>query len=157
MTMNTAHEVSRDGRGLRILLSGAATGGRLAVVDCEIAEATAGPPLHTHPASGETFNVISGQLLVHLEGDLHVLGPDDVLHVPRGAAHTFATPPGEGARFVSIHSPAGFEEFHAAAAESERDRGAPLALDSLIALARHYDWTLAGPPLQPSGELALQP
>jgi hypothetical protein len=36
MTIST-HGVSRDGRGLRILLPGSATGGVLAIVDCEIA------------------------------------------------------------------------------------------------------------------------
>ena len=137
-------------------MSGASTGGRLAIVDCELAAGAVGPPLHRHPGSGETFQVVSGELLVHLEGELHVLGPDEVLHVPRGAAHTFATAPGGGARFLSTHSPSGFEEFHAAAAQSERDRGEPLALDSLIALARTYDWELAGPPLLPSGQLAPQ-
>jgi quercetin dioxygenase-like cupin family protein len=154
MGSNATREVSRDQRGLRILVSGASTGGRLAVVDCELAAGAVGPPLHRHPASGETFQVVSGKLLVYLDGDLHELGPDEVLHVPRGAAHSFATVPGEGARFVSIHSPAGFEEFHAAAAERERDQGEPLELASLIALARHHDWELAGPPLLPSGRLA---
>lgn len=157
MTIDSTHDVSRDGRGLRVLLPGSATGGALAIVDCEIAEATSGPPLHTHPGSTETFVVVSGRLLVHVEGQLRVLGPGDEVPVPRGAAHTFATPPGEGARFLAIHSPAGFEEFHVAAAESERDRGEPLGVDHLIALARRYDWALAGPPLLPSGELAPRP
>jgi mannose-6-phosphate isomerase-like protein (cupin superfamily) len=157
MTINTAREVSRDGRGLRILLPGAATDGRLAIVECEVSEATSGPPLHTHPDSEETFVVVSGRLLVHLGGELHVLGPDDVLHVPRGAAHTFATPPGEAARFLAIHSPAGFEVFHAAAAALERERGEPLGTDGLTALARHHDWAPAGPPLLPSGRLVPWP
>jgi quercetin dioxygenase-like cupin family protein len=157
MTVDSTREISRDGRGLRILLPGPATDGALAVVDCEIAEAVSGPPLHTHPDSGETFVVVTGRLLVHVEGHLRVLDPGNELHVPRGAAHTFATPPGKGARFLAIHSPAGFEEFHAAAAESERQRGEPLAVDDLLALARGYDWALAGPPLLPSGELASRP
>jgi quercetin dioxygenase-like cupin family protein len=152
--INVTREVSRDGRGLQILVSGASTGGRLAIVDCELSGGVVGPPLHRHPGSGETFQVVTGQLLVHLGGELHVLGPDEVLHVPRGVAHTFATAPGQGARFVATHSPAGFEEFHAAAAEQERDQGEPLTLESLVALARHYDWELAGPPLLPSGRLA---
>ena len=157
MGIQATQEVLRDARGLRILLSGASTGGRLAIVDCELAAGAVGPPLHRHPGSGETFQVVTGQLLVHLDGDLHVLGPDEVLHVPRGVAHTFATAPQQGAKFVAIHSPAGFEEFHAAAAQGERERGGPLALDSLITLAGHYDWELAGPPLLPSGQLAPQP
>lgn len=157
MTVHTAHEVSREGRGLRILLPGAETGGALAIVECEIPEATSGPPLHVHPGSEETFVVISGRLLVHRAGEVHVLGADEALHVPRGAAHTFATPPDQGARFLAIHSPAGFEVFHAAAAALERERGRPLTADGLVALARHHDWAPAGPPLQPSGRLVARP
>jgi quercetin dioxygenase-like cupin family protein len=157
MTIDSAHEVSRDGRGLRILLPGRATDGSLAIVDCEISEGASGPPLHRHPGSGETFIVVTGRLLVHVEGRLRGLGPGDELHVPRGTAHTFATPPDEGARFLAIHSPAGFEQFHVAAAQRERERGEPLVADELVALARAYDWDLAGPPLLPGGELAPRP
>ena len=152
----TIHDVSRDGRGLRILLPGAAAEGALAVVDCEIAASTSGPPLHTHPESDETFIVLSGQLLVRAGDDLHALGADDVLRVPRGTPHTFASPVAAGARFLTVHSPAGFEEFHAAAAAGERDRGEPLGVDGLVALARQYDWAPAGPPLLPNGELAAR-
>ena len=51
---------SRAGRGLDILLSSEDTAGTAAVIDCRVPAATAGPPLHRHPASDETFVVISG-------------------------------------------------------------------------------------------------
>jgi hypothetical protein len=61
---------SRAGRGLDILLSSEDTAGTAAVVDCHVPAATAGPPLHLHPASDETFVVISGTLLVHVDGQV---------------------------------------------------------------------------------------
>jgi mannose-6-phosphate isomerase-like protein (cupin superfamily) len=65
------HDVaSRAGRGLDILLSSEDTAGTAAVIDCHVPAATAGPPLHRHPASDETFVVISGTLLMHVDGQV---------------------------------------------------------------------------------------
>lgn len=52
------HHAARAGRGLDILLSSQDTAGTAAVVDCRVPAATAGPPLHRHPASDETFVAI---------------------------------------------------------------------------------------------------
>ncbi len=145
--------VSRDQRGLTILLSSQASGGALAVLDCDIPAATSGPPLHTHPGSDETFLVRSGTLLVHLDGEVTELGAGDLVHIPRGTRHTFATPPGSAARFFTLHTPGGFEQFHAAAADAERRRGAPLPRAELMNLAAGFDWQPAGPPLLPTGVL----
>lgn len=149
--------VSRDRRGLTIVLPSEATGGLLAVVEVDIPAATAGPPLHIHPASDETFIVQSGTLLVHLDGDVAELGAGDLVHIPRGTRHTFATPPGSAARFLTLHTPGGFEQFHAAAADAERLRGAPLPPADLMDLAGGFDWQLAGPPLLPAGVLLASP
>lgn len=145
--------VSRDGRGLEVILPSAATGGTAAVVDCRVPAATAGPPLHIHPASDETFIVLSGTLLVHVDGMLTELAEGGLVHVSRGTPHTFATPPGSGAHFLTLHTPGGFEEFHVAAARAERELGSPLPIGDLIGLAQGFDWQLAGAPLLPSGAL----
>jgi hypothetical protein len=75
---------SRAGRGLDILLSSEDTGGTAAVIDCHVPAATAGPPLHRHPASDETFVVISGTLLVHVDGQVTELTAGGLVHVSRG-------------------------------------------------------------------------
>jgi mannose-6-phosphate isomerase-like protein (cupin superfamily) len=116
-------------------LSSQSTEGVLAVVECDIPAATAGPPLHTHPGSDETFIVASGTLLVYLDGDVAELGAGELVHIGRGTRHTFPTPPGSGARFLTLHTPGGFEQFHAAAADAERLRGAPLPPPDLMTIA----------------------
>jgi mannose-6-phosphate isomerase-like protein (cupin superfamily) len=148
---------SRAGRGLDILLSSEDTAGTAAVIDCRVPAATAGPPLHRHPASDETFVVVSGTLLVHVDGQVTELTAGGLVHVSRGTPHTFATPLGEGAHFLTLHTPGGFEGFHVAAAAAERAAGGPVPPPELITLAAGFDWQLAGPPLLPTGELLRLP
>lgn len=100
---------SRTGRGLDILLSSEDTAGTAAVIDCHVPAATAGPPLHRHPASDETFVVISGTLLVSVDGQVTELTEGGLVHVSRGTPHTFATAPGDGAHFLTLPTPGGFE------------------------------------------------
>jgi quercetin dioxygenase-like cupin family protein len=148
---------ARNGRGLEVILSSADSGGTLAVVACSVPAGTAGPPLHRHPGSDETFIVTDGTLLVWAEGRVSEVGAGGLVHVSRGTPHTFAAQPGAGARFLTLHTPGGFEGFHVAAAAAERAAGGPVPTADLIRLAAGFDWELAGPPLLPSGELAPVP
>jgi quercetin dioxygenase-like cupin family protein len=145
--------VGREGRGLEIVLPRAATGGAAAVMACTIPAATAGPPVHVHPESDETFFMLSGALLVYLDGRVTRITEGTLVHVSRGTPHTFATPVDGAARFLAWLTPGGFEEFHVAAARAEQEQGGPLSRDDLIALAQGFDWQFAGPPLLPTGAL----
>jgi quercetin dioxygenase-like cupin family protein len=150
-------DVARDRRGLRIVLPSAATADVLAVVDCDIPAGTAGPPVHIHPASDETFVVLSGTLLVYLDGKVTELGAGDLVHIARGTRHSFATPPTSSATFLTLHTPGGFEQFHAAAADAERSHGAALSRTELMEIAADFDWQPAGPPLLSTGMLLTAP
>jgi quercetin dioxygenase-like cupin family protein len=142
------------GRGMRMLLDSAATGGALAVLVCEAPQASPGPPLHVHPASDETFLVLEGALLLHADGQTHTVAAGGSLFVPRGTPHTFATGTDLPARFVAIHTPGGFEQMHRDVHAAEAEAGRALALEEIIAIAQRYDWQIAGPPLLPTGQLA---
>lgn len=144
----------RTGRGIDILLGSSSTAGSLSLLECHVPAGTAGPPLHLHPRSDETFLVTSGLLLVRAGDQLFRLSPGELAHISRGTAHSFATAPSDDAHFYVVHTPGGFEEFHAAAAEAEQRNGAPVPTADLVALAARFDWQLAGPPLLPSGLLA---
>jgi mannose-6-phosphate isomerase-like protein (cupin superfamily) len=148
--------VARQGRALEILLHADQADGTTSVVDCAAPAGTPGPPLHLHPASDETFVVLSGSLLVYVGGETALVRDGGLVHISRGTQHTFATPPGVSARFLTIHTPGGFERFHTAAAQAVAERGAPLSGHELGVLASEFDWQLAGPPrvLLPNGDLA---
>jgi mannose-6-phosphate isomerase-like protein (cupin superfamily) len=142
------------GRGMRLLLDSAATGRSLSVLMCEAPEASAGPPLHVHPDSDETFVVLDGTLLVYADGRTHTLPAGGTVFVPRGAPHTFATPAGDAARFLTIHTPGGFEQMHRDVHAAELEAGRALTPTEIIPIAQRHDWQLAGPPLLATGQLA---
>lgn len=150
----TAENLDRTGgRGLQLLLDSTATDGTLAVLMCEAPEASPGPPLHVHPGSDETFIVLEGTLLVHADGTTHTLSAGASLFVPRGTRHTFATPAGDSARFITLHTPGGFEQMHREVHAAEAAAGHAFSPQEIIGIAQHHDWQLAGPPLLPSGQL----
>src|SRR5262249_58663545 len=109
---------------------------------------------HGHRATDEPFRVTEGRLVICLDGTVTEWGRGGVVSVNGGVANSFATPPGQAARFTCVHTPGGFEGFHAAAAAAEEQKGEPLGVPELIGLASKFDWQLAGPPLLPTGQLA---
>ncbi|KRV49557.1 hypothetical protein AQ490_19725 [Wenjunlia vitaminophila] len=131
-------------RGFEIVLSSAVTGGAAALVEAHVNAAMAGPPLHTHSASEETYFVIDGTLIMHIDGEVTELGAGGLAHITRGTEHTWATPPGSGAHFLTLHLPGGYEEYHPTALRAEEERGGPLTQDDLFELASRFDWKLAG-------------
>lgn len=152
---DTAENLDRaGGRGMRLLLDSAASGGTLAVLVCEAPEASPGPPLHVHPGSDETFVVLEGSLLLHADGQTHTVPAGGSIFVPRGTPHTFATATGGAARFLTIHTPGGFEQMHRDVHAAESEAGRPFTPQEITAIAQRYDWQIAGPPLLPTGQLA---
>jgi hypothetical protein len=77
--------------------------------------------------------------------------------VPRGTAHTFASGPGEPVRFLTVLTPGGFEQMHRDVCRAERAAGRAFGPAEIMPIAARHDWSFAGPPLLPSGELAPLP
>jgi quercetin dioxygenase-like cupin family protein len=46
-------------------------------------------PLHLHPDHDETGYVLEGEILFHIDGVEHKVGPGTVVWIPRGAPHAF--------------------------------------------------------------------
>jgi mannose-6-phosphate isomerase-like protein (cupin superfamily) len=157
-TADAAENLDRaGGRVMRLLVDADATGQRLSVVSCEAPAGEAGPPLHIHPGTDELFLVQGGTLLLHADGATHRLGAGAAAFVPRGTAHTFASGPGEPVRFLTVHTPGGFEQMHRDICRAEREAGRAFGPAEIMPIAARHDWSFAGPPLLPSGELAPVP
>jgi mannose-6-phosphate isomerase-like protein (cupin superfamily) len=155
-TAGKAENLDRaGGRVMRLLVDADAAGQRLSALACEVPAGEPGPPLHVHPGTDELFLVQDGTLLLHADGSTYRLAAGDAAFVPRGTAHTFASSPDGPVRFLTVHTPGGFEQMHRDVCRAEREAGRPLGPAEIMPIAARHDWTFAGPPLLPSGELAL--
>ena len=79
-------------------------------------------PLHTHPDSDESMYVLQGELLVHIDGVEHRVGPGGLIVAPRGVPHAFRVASGP-ATALCLHTPGCCEAFY-------RDASDPITGDA---------------------------
>jgi quercetin dioxygenase-like cupin family protein len=73
-------------------------------------------PLHAHANENETLYVLEGEILVHIDGQNHRLGPRGIAVAPRGVPHAFlVTSP--TARVLCLQTPGSAEAFYRGASE----------------------------------------
>jgi quercetin dioxygenase-like cupin family protein len=68
-------------------------------------------PLHTHPDSDETFYLLEGEILVHLDGAEHTVGVGGVMFAARGVPHAFKVL-SPSARMLTLATPGCCEQFY---------------------------------------------
>jgi quercetin dioxygenase-like cupin family protein len=105
-------------------------------------------PLHKDP-NCETFYVLEGELLFHVEGKERKACPGDTVVVPTGTAHAFlVTSP--TARFLVTNVPGGHERFFRAAGAPapapELPPPGPPDIPRLKATAPRFGIEIVGPP-----------
>jgi quercetin dioxygenase-like cupin family protein len=93
-----------DGGLLTFKATGVQTAGAVLLLEVLQPEGKT-PPLHVHPEADETFYVLEGDLLVHVDGTEHRVHQGGVLVVPRGAPHTFVVT-SQTARMLLAFTPA---------------------------------------------------
>ena len=82
-------------------------------------------PLHRHPTEDESFYVLEGELLLHVDGRELTAGPGAFVAIPRGTPHAF-TVTSETARVLTLLTPG-----PAAAERFFRDAGDPATAPEL--------------------------
>jgi quercetin dioxygenase-like cupin family protein len=89
-------------------------------------------PLHTHPGAEETFYLLAGSILLHVDGREHELRPGGVAVIPRDVPHAFMAQQ-DGARMLCLHTPGGGEEFYRTASQpaTPGETAPPVDLDSI--------------------------
>ena len=97
-------------------VTGAETGGAFFMFEDELERGKV-TPLHLHPEADETFYLLEGDILVHIDGVETSVGAGGLVVFPRGVPHAFmVTSP--TARMLAFQNPAGGEAFYRHASES---------------------------------------
>ena len=91
------------------------TGGAFLLFEDHVAQGKT-TPLHVHEHEDETLYVLDGEILVHLDGTNHPVGPRGLAIAPRGVPHAFlVTSP--TARLLTLQTPGSAEPFYRGASE----------------------------------------
>jgi quercetin dioxygenase-like cupin family protein len=106
-------------------------------------------PLHLHPEEDEAIYVLDGELLVHIEGEMHQVGRGGLFVAPRGIPHAFMVT-SETAHIFSFQTPGTGERFYHDAGEpatSAADASRPADFARLAEIAdRSPSIQVLGPP-----------
>jgi quercetin dioxygenase-like cupin family protein len=73
-------------------------------------------PLHRHDHSDETFYMLSGEILLDVDGDRRTIGAGGIAIIPRGIPHAFTVTSSE-AKMLCLQTPGGGERFYRLASE----------------------------------------
>ena len=134
----------------RIRAGGDATGGHLAVLEHQ-AERGYGTPLHRHRTEEETFLVLEGALRIEVDGQARAAGAGAAAFLPPRLPHAIVVTSPQ-ARFLTIHTPAGFDKFVLAVGTPVEATTAPPVDEvppdpaAFAALAAGYGIEIIGPP-----------
>jgi quercetin dioxygenase-like cupin family protein len=104
--------------------------------------------LHTDP-SHETFYVLEGELLFHVDGEEHRARAGETVAIRRGVPHAFLIA-STTARFLVLNTPGGHDRFFRAGGEPAASRdfasAPPPDHERTMGAARSHGVTLLGPP-----------
>jgi quercetin dioxygenase-like cupin family protein len=105
--------------------TGADTGGAFLLVE-EVARRGKVTPLHLHPEERETFYVLEGEALFHVDGSDQTVRPGGFASVPPGVPHAYLVT-SEVARTLVLISPGSgaMEAFFRQAGQPAAERGLP--------------------------------
>ncbi|MDQ3710572.1 MAG: cupin domain-containing protein [Actinomycetota bacterium] len=99
------------GLGARFVMEGAASGGRVALVEHPIVPRGLAAPLHLHTREDEFSFILEGTWGFQLGEEVIYGEPGDLVFKPRHVWHSFWNAGDEPARLLEVISPAGFEHF----------------------------------------------
>jgi quercetin dioxygenase-like cupin family protein len=137
----------------QVRLSGEQTGGAFSVRD-NLGRRGHASPVHVHDRDDETFFVLDGELRVLVGQEEHAAGPGTVAVLPRRLRHAYVVTSAT-ARFLTLHTPSGFEQFAAEVGQPAQaltlppGPAGPPDLAALTRAAARHGITILAPPPQP--------
>jgi quercetin dioxygenase-like cupin family protein len=137
----------------QLRVTGEQTGGAFAVAD-HLARRGNASPVHVHDRDDETFFVLDGELRVLVGDEEHTAGPGTVAVLPRRVSHAYVVI-SVTARFLTLHTPAGFERFATEVGDPAQTLtlppppAGPPDFAALAQAAARHQITILAPPPQP--------
>lgn len=132
------------GSRFRTVLSTDACEGRQALVEI-VSDPNTGPPRHIHEKEDELFYLLSGAIEFWVEGETQIKTAGQSVFVPRGTNHTYRVVSDQPARFLTLHTPGGFDAFIAEVVG--KNLQVPADMPEIAETAARYNCTFTGPPL----------
>jgi quercetin dioxygenase-like cupin family protein len=123
------------------------SGGKFSLVEVAVPRGRA-TPLHRDP-SDETFYILDGELMFHIDGTERPAGAGDTLAVRRGVPHAF-TVTSEIAHFLVLNTPGTHDQYFRdggePAANADFDTAPPPNYEKIEASNRKHGIEMLGPP-----------
>lgn len=136
-----ARVIDVGGFGVTVHADAGMTEGSFSLIETAETTPGGGPPLHVHRDCAESFFVLAGAYVMHLDGREFACPAGSFVYVPRGMRHTFRTVAADS-RKLNLYTPAGmvgyFDELAAGIA-------AGMAEADLDAIAGRYSMDVVGP------------
>jgi quercetin dioxygenase-like cupin family protein len=138
----------------QVRISGEQTGGAFSLTENLVRRGN-GSPVHVHDCEDESFFVLDGELRVFAGEEEHAAGPGTVALLPRCLRHAYVVTSAT-ARFLTLHTPAGFERFAAEVGERAQalslppEPAGPPDFEALAATAARHQITILAPQPRPS-------
>jgi quercetin dioxygenase-like cupin family protein len=140
---------------LTVKATGSETGGAFLLIE-ELARQGKLTPLHTHPDEAESFSILEGEVLLHIDGDERSLGAGAFALVPPGVPHAYLVTSAVARSLILVTPGSGaMEAFFRDASESAGERALPaeqpLDIERIAAAAERTGAvnTLGPPPFRP--------
>jgi quercetin dioxygenase-like cupin family protein len=130
---------------IRFLVEGAASGGTVAMFECDVPAGAKVPAPHSHDAYEETIYGLRGVMTWTVNGAASDVGPGEVVCIPRGAVHKFENNGSEDATVLAIVTPGvlGPDYFRDVAAVVQAAAGGPPDLAAVGAVMLRHGLTPA--------------
>ncbi len=108
-----------------------------------------GPPLHVHEAEDEVVICTEGELAYQVGQERGALEPGGLVWFPRRVPHALANLSDRPARFLTVVTPSGIEDFFRAQRDylAEVSKGQPFDPAAFSTVPGHETRAVVGPPL----------